>query len=146
MFRNHHVVEPASSKRHKTSWESVPFNDRQSVWMPELEHLPVHNFFTCRISMDERCYLWPWLSEVSGVVMRCFHGCIAHKTGSLVQPGVMGEETCELNAEVTRDSHATSQTVPYVFCLARHSHNTSQTVPYIFCSSHNAMPFYCPTV
>ena len=96
--------------------------------------------------MDGRCYLWPWLSEVSGVVMSCFHGCIAHKTGSLVQPSVRGEETCELNAEVTCDSHDTSQTVSYVFCLVRHSHDTCQTVPYIFCSSHNAMPFYCPTV
>ena len=68
--------------------------------------------------MLQRRHDWTWLSEFSGVVLLChafsfgyFHGCIAHKTGTLVQPivqgnalfSVEGQDTFEMAVHIVTD-------------------------------------------
>ena len=67
----------------------------------------------CLAALRGRCQVWPWLSEFSNVVLRCFtlsrsldsfHAVLLFsQTGRLVQPivhgsslfSVMGQDTCE---------------------------------------------------
>ena len=54
----------------------------------------LHNFFTCRVSMQKRYRMYGLVVYVDWCCTRLFHalsldwfcGCIAHKTGRLVQP------------------------------------------------------------
>ena len=80
----------------------------------------INTFFTCNVSLDGRCHVRPWLTELSGVVLTSFtlssrstvlREVSLKQTGRLVQPlpvpgnsvfSVMGQETCEETSVLRR--------------------------------------------